>query len=306
MSSPIVQASNFVVSKVSIAPPNQIKGAPAGAKMAYVSYNDSRFMMQTPCLRTPFGLNIFDKSTPPKYSVSVSLDDYKTNPKNKAFHDALVALDKYMIDQGVKNSKLWLGKEMSRELVTHSYTPCLKAGKEKDGNVYPPTFKISLGRDPKTQNFVCDFWRKSESGGVEQFTDTPIEKILPRRAELTCILQCTGVWFAAGKFGLSWKAKQIRVDRVPEGISGYGFAEDGEDLMDDAEEFSAPAGKSMIRDDDDSDAEEAAPAPANTQVAVDSDDDEEETVQAPVVQPSVKKTPAAIAKRKAPTTTKGK
>jgi hypothetical protein len=306
MSAPIVQGSNFSISKVSIAAPKAIQGA-AGAKMAYVSYSDSQFLLQTPCLRTPFGLNVFDKSTPPKYSVSVSLDDYKTNPKNKAFYETLVALDKFMIEQGVKNSKLWLGKEMGRELVAYSYTPCLKPGKEKDGNVYPPTFKISLGRDPKTQSFRCDFWRKSESG-VEQFKDTPIEKILPRRAELTCILQCTGVWFAAGKFGLSWKAKQIRVDRVPEGISGYGFADDGEELMDDAEEFSAPPGKSMIRDDD-SDEEEAAPspAPANTQVAVDSDEEEEETVAAPVVQqPSVKKTPAAIAKRKAPTTTKGK
>ena len=39
-------------------------------------------------------------------------------------------------------------------------------------------------------------------------------------------MQCTGVWFAGGKFGLSWKAVQVRLDSVPAGLRGPAFQED--------------------------------------------------------------------------------
>jgi hypothetical protein len=43
---------------------------------------------------------------------------------------------------------------------------------------------------------------------------------------VTSLIQCTSVWFAGSKFGLSWKAKQIRMDKVPESIRGYAFLDD--------------------------------------------------------------------------------
>ncbi len=314
MSAPIVQAASFSVSNMNIAAPKVIKDT-AGAKQAYVSYNENQLMMQTPCLRLPFAVNsgFKDKNGklagPEKYTFNLALNGYQDNPKIKAFYDVLVAMDKYMIDQGVKNSKLWLGSTMSRELVAHSYSPCIKQGKEKDGVTYPPTFKIGLGKDPKTNQFRCDFWRKTEDGKVEQYKDTPVENILVRRAEVTCIIQCTGVWFAAGKFGLSWKAKQVRVDKVSEGISGYGF-QDEEEMMDDAEEFGGAApSKPMIADDSEDEEEETvshtpapAPAPASKQQVVDSDEEEETVSQ----QPAITKKPSTISKRKAIGTAKGK
>jgi hypothetical protein len=39
-------------------------------------------------------------------------------------------------------------------------------------------------------------------------------------------MQCTGVWFAGGKFGLSWKAVQIRADKIPMRIRGPAFLPD--------------------------------------------------------------------------------
>jgi hypothetical protein len=48
-------------------------------------------------------------------------------------------------------------------------------------------------------------------------------------AFLTVLIQCTGVWFAGSKYGLSWKAIQIRADKVPESIRGFAFLDDGEE-----------------------------------------------------------------------------
>jgi hypothetical protein len=36
-------------------------------------------------------------------------------------------------------------------------------------------------------------------------------------------MQCTGIWFAGGKYGTTWKAVQVRVDSQPEQIRGPAF-----------------------------------------------------------------------------------
>ena len=105
MSSPIVQPSSFNVSKVSISQPRIMD---SGGKMAYLNYGDARsLVVQTPSLPSPFGLSVFDKTGPPKYSIDLAMRGYQENPKVKSFYEALNSLDEYMIEQGVKNSKLW-------------------------------------------------------------------------------------------------------------------------------------------------------------------------------------------------------
>ena len=70
MSSPIVQPSSFNVSKVSISQP---KVMDSGGKMAYLNYGDARsLVVQTPSLPSPFGMSVFDKAGPPKYSIDLA------------------------------------------------------------------------------------------------------------------------------------------------------------------------------------------------------------------------------------------
>ena len=122
--SSIVQPSAFSVSKVSVSQPKVLD---SGGKLAYVNYGDSRsLLIQTPSLPSPFGMNVFDKNGPPKYSLDLALRGYQENPKVKAFYDALSSLDEYMIDLGVKNSKLWFKADMKREIVQAFYTPIVK------------------------------------------------------------------------------------------------------------------------------------------------------------------------------------
>jgi hypothetical protein len=93
---------------------------------------------------------------------------------------------------------------------------------------------------------------------------------------VTVLIQCTSVWFAGSKFGLSWKAKQIRMDRVPESIRGYAFLEDDDAPARPAARSSAPVGTNKFaalhqeEEEDDAEAEEddafQAPAPAKTNV----------------------------------------
>ena len=286
MSSPIVQSASFSTSKVSISQPKVLD---SGGKLAYLNYGDARsLVMQTPSLPSPFGLNVFDKNGPPKYSLDLALRGYNgtsPNPKVKAFYDALSSLDEFMIDQGVKNSKLWFKADMKREVVQAFYTPTVKFGRDKEGNQtpYPPNVKLQLRRTRDGAGFEAEFYdEKSKTNpNAKPIKDVPVEEMLVKKVEVTALMQCTGVWFAGGKYGLSWKAVQVRLDSVPAGLSRNAF-------LVDEEEFSARRGQ-LVEDDEE---EEVASAPAQTYAstvraaapasAADEEEDDEEVAPAPV------------------------
>lgn len=204
-----------------------MKSLESGGKMASLFYkygdNSSNMLMtQVGSLSLPYGMNVFDKAGPVKYSMDLSLRGHDENPKVKAIYDAFTSLDNWMIDQGVKNSKAWFKSDLSRDVVKAFYTPMVKVAKDAEGNAkpYPPTFKVNL----KKQNDQFDV--KVFDDQQQAYEGVPLEDLLVKGAQVTTLIQCTSVWFAGSKFGLSWKAKQIRMDKVPESIRGYAFIDD--------------------------------------------------------------------------------
>lgn len=314
MSAPIVQPSTFRIANVSL---SQVKVNPkTQSKSAFLNYGDRPLVFQTPSLQSPFGVNINDQDGGmPKYSLNLALRGYQEAGKVKAFYDALQTLDKFMLDQAVKNSKLWFKSDMSREVLSALYSPCAKFGKDKEGNQtpYPPNIKVNFRRDRDSGKFECDFYDQKSRGdpNAKPLRDIPIEEMMPRRVEVTMLIQCTGVWFAGGKFGLAWKALQTRLDSVPAGISGYGFAADddeedapaavasGRSAFSEPAEFAAPAQRPALADESDEESEEeTAPAPpakaAAAPAVVDSDEEDEEAEVGP---PPVPKKPTVTKKK---------
>jgi hypothetical protein len=101
-----------------------------------------------------------------------------------------------------------------------------------------------------------------------------VEELLVKKVEVTALIQCRGVWFACGKFGVSWKAVQIRLDSAPAGLRGCAFEDDGEE--EGGAEFSAvPRGRAALVDDEEEDEAEAPvpAAPTKKVVVADSDDE---------------------------------
>ncbi len=221
MSSNTVVASNFNTQKLSF---SQIKVLDSGGKQAYINYDNGSFVFQTPNCYLPYGINAFDKAGPVKYSVELSLRGYDdTGSKMKPFHDALSRLDEFMIDQGVKNSKQWFKSEMSRDVIKAFYSPVIRLAKDREGNPkpYPPTMKLSLRQKRDSQEFdvVCFDEKRVQYKGI------PLEELLVKGANVTCLIQCTGVWFAGMKYGLSWKLSQAIVTGLPQSSRNLTFVE---------------------------------------------------------------------------------
>jgi len=274
MSKLIVKIADFDVNNLSVGP---MKSLDSGGKMAslFYKYGDnqsSTLTTQVGSLGLPYGMNTFDKAGPVKYSMDLSLRGYDENAKVKAVYDAFNALDTWMVDQGVANSKAWFKSQLTRDVIKAFYTPMVKVAKDAEGNPkpYPPTFKVNL----RKQNDQFDV--KVYDDQARPYEGVPLEDLLVKGAQVTVLIQCTSVWFAGSKFGLSWKAKQIRMDRVPESIRGYAFLEDDDAPARPAARSSAPVGTNKFaslhqeEEEDDAEAEEddafQAPTPAKTNV----------------------------------------
>jgi len=236
----------------------------SGAKQAYVNYEGHSLMVQVSGLNIPYGMSVFDKAGPVKYSVDLSLKGYDVDgSKVKQVYDAFNSLDEYMIDLGVTNSKSWFKSPLSRDIVKAFYTPCVRFSKDAEGNLkpYPPTLKIQLKqREGKFETAVYDEKKRPLS-------DIPLEDILVKGATISSLIQCTGVWFAGSKFGLSWKAVQIKADHLPESIRGFAFRDEDGSL--DASNHVAPSPTRVA----------AAPTSTNKFATLAMDDDEEEEEQ---------------------------
>jgi len=308
--SSVVAPSAFKTSNVTF---SAVKTLESGGKQAYLNYSGGPLVMQVGPLETPFGLSVFDKQGPPKYSVDLKLrgyDDPTNHPKTATIYNAFHALDEFMLDQGVKNSATWFKGAKSREVLSELYTPVVRFSVDAEGNrkPYPPTLKVQLRK--RDDKFEADIYDENK----RPLNDIPLEDIIVKGTVLTVLIQCTGVWFAGGKYGLSWKAIQIRADKVPHSFRGKPAFLDEEGDADAVETASsAPAPKkgaptaapsaqpnkfAALHDDDEEVNDEEALAPAAAATAAPAEDEEDDE-EAPIPVPAKAKTttPAKVVKK---------
>jgi hypothetical protein len=297
--------SEIDVSKVEFGPVTLLK---SGGKAVNLRYEGRNVMMETPSLSVPYGVNIYDKNGPDKlkYSVDLSLRGADEDEQVRNLQNFLEAFDERMIDAGVENAAKWFKmSNPSREVIKAFYTPLIKMpGLDAQGNPkpYPPTFKLSLRKKKDSDAFETDFYDGTSKPLTQFSKDTPVDQIISKRGQVAAIIQCTGIWFAGGKFGTTWKAVQMRVDSKPEQISGPAFKSDAPDIRafvakDLGKKREAPVVESDGEEEDEEvvaavlpPAKKAAPAPPPKPVANTFEEEEEVAEPVPVPKKMVKKT----------------
>jgi len=124
-----------------------------------------------------------------------------------------------MINEGVKNSKAWFKADLNKEVIKAFYTPTLKYSKDKEGNVlsYPPNIKVKLPK--RNGEWDTKFYDLKGT----PYKGVPVEDLIVKGTQITAIIECGGVWFAGSKFGLTWRAKQIAIHKLPEKMNDFAF-----------------------------------------------------------------------------------
>jgi hypothetical protein len=162
------------------------------------------------------------------------------------------ALEAKIRADALVNSKDWFGKQHnSPEVIDALFTPMLKYSKDKlTGNpdlTKAPTLRVKIPQwEGVWKCLICD--EDGEKLFPGEATKTPLD-FVKKGTHVAVIAQCGGIWFANGKFGVTWKLAQAVVQR-PKGS-----------LLDECLIKLKPADKARLQ---------AAPAP-------DADDDDEPT-----------------------------
>ena len=150
------------------------------------------------------------------YDVSIQFDTEAYSTKEQTeFLSKLVEFEDYIKECAKTYSKDWFNKpNMSDDVVDALFHPILKYPKDKDTDMpdktRAPSMKIKLPTwegEYKFELYDVDQNILLPGENPEHTPDVLIEK----GSNIACVIQCGGLWFASGKFGVTWKLVQAIV-----------------------------------------------------------------------------------------------
>lgn len=256
-------------------------------------------------LMLTWGVNEYEtESGQKKYSIPLQFpQDQYANENQRKFLQNIKDLEERVIQTACENSMEWFNKpSMTPEAVKeYIWTPILKYPKDKETSqpdmTRSPTMKIKIRYwDDKFNLELYDINRQPlfKPDTQESNEQTPVD-IITKGSHVACVIQCGGIWFAGGKFGVTFNLVQAIV-RQPVKIQGACHvplnsidcaAIDEENTREEKkqQEAAEEEGAQIVEDDDEDEEQEAPPVP-----------DEEEPEPEP--EPKKRSKPRKIAKRK--------
>jgi len=293
---------------------SEVRTLASGAKTVYVNYGAEKLTIQTPVLYLPYGIgepyeakdSVVSSDKDKKYDLTVSFRGMDDNPKVKIFHDKLKEIETKVIDDAFANRLAWFKDDFdgNKTFVSKLFTPIVKVDKDpntgKPVGKYPPTFKAKLPYDNKSNTFTFDTYDMENN-------EVDFEKIMKslKGAKSQLIVQLTGIWFAGGKYGCSWKVVSSKFqlqqitkmtfiqDSDAENIDDEN--EDDDDIIDGDCQQNIDNGKDLKQEDDveeeEEEVEEEEEEVEEEEEEVEEEEEPEpEPVKVPVKKVAVKKT----------------
>ena len=213
-----------------------------GGKAVKLIHNGQWLTLQIP-LMFSWGVNewVDESSGVAKYSLSLQFNPEKSDAEFK-FLEQVKLLQEKILDDAVNNSKDWFGKsKMNRQVAEALFNPLLKYPKKKDGSGEPdldrnPTLNVKLPYwNGKFNCELFDMKGQCTFGPNRDDTEgqTPMT-LVPKGSSVKGLIQCGGLWFVGGKFGVTWRLQQACV-RPPRQLVGQGKCM----LMDDSDDEAA-------------------------------------------------------------------
>lgn len=149
-----------------------------------------------------------------------------TNPNVKTFFDKMTQFDDLLIDTAMTNSKAWFRKVLAnREVAQAVFTPLVKFSKDKNtgelSTQYPPVVRLQI---PRNKNGNIDVEIYDANRNKLNFDEVDF-----KRAAVTAIVQVSSVWLISGKFGVTMKVQQMKINQSQSKLSTFAFVEDSDD-----------------------------------------------------------------------------
>lgn len=182
--------------------------------------------LSTPLMLT-WGMIEFRDDKTGKVSYELSLQfpnvDYP-DEDGEMFLQKLKQFEDKIKTDAIANSKEWFNKpKMSADVIDALWTPMLKYPKNKETNepdyTKAPSLRVKVPYwDGEWKIELYDVEQRQLWPSVTGAVSSPVE-LIPKLTRVACVLQCGGIWFANGKFGVTWKLFQAVV-KPPQSLRG--------------------------------------------------------------------------------------
>ena len=222
----MASSSDMVISGASFNPHTDMKytkpkvNSVGGRSVGIVNSKTSTVLNLSSPLMLTWGVQDFTDDKTGKVSYDLALqfpnEGFET-PATQKFLANMTALEKKIKDDAIVNSKEWFSKpKMTSDAVDALWTPILKYPKNKEtleaDMTRAPTLKVKLP-------FWDGAWKELELYDVDMrpvFPDPSNPSLSPKDliakgSNIAVSIQCGGIWFANGKFGVTWKLFQAIV-----------------------------------------------------------------------------------------------
>jgi hypothetical protein len=211
-------SSAAIILHSEFSPKDDVKFSPVqktskGSKVVYVNgRHGGKVRLQTPVMSAPFGVSKFDDATTgnSSYSLDLSFRDLDTDPKIKAFLDTCRGFDEHVLNVAVEQSKSWLGKEMSSDIVKEFYRSIVR---DPSNDKYKPTIRLKISP-------YSEFYDENHNRVDHDY--------ITKGSMVRCIVEIS-TWFVNKSFGVTLRILQGQVVSRPVGITGFAFADDGDE-----------------------------------------------------------------------------
>ena len=177
--------------------------------------------ISTPLMLT-WGINTYtdEKSGRNTYDMALQFPTSQySNDDTSSFLENMISFENKIKSDAISNSKEWFGKsKMTADAIDALFTPILKYPKDQESGEFdmtrPPTLKIKL---PVWEDeWKCELYDTDRTPIFPdpQGVKTPLN-IISKGSHIATVIQCGGIWFANGKFGVTWKLFQGVVKPKP-------------------------------------------------------------------------------------------
>jgi len=248
---------------------------------------NSATYISTPLMLT-WGVSDYEGNERYEMSLQFPNTEYATQDTTD-FMNNMIDFETKIKADAIANAKEWFGKaKMSEDAIDALWTPMLKYPKDKN------TLEPDLTRAPILKVKI-PFWEgewKTELYDVDQraiFPDPEGSTVTPKDliakgSHVALVIQCGGLWFANGKFGITWRLFQgvVKPKATMRGVCQIQLSSDDKEKM---------IKQSAALDDD---IEEEDDEPTSTEVE---DSDEEADIKEEVAAAIEVKAPEPVKKK---------
>lgn len=214
----MAMSSKTILSGADFTPASDIKyskpkvDARGGKSVGILNANSNgATYISTPLMLT-WGVSDYEGNERYEMALQFPSEEYANNDTTNFMTNMMEFENKIKAD-AAKNAKEWFGKaKMSEDAIDALWTPMLKYRKNKDtlepDTTSSPTLRVKIpfwDGEWKTELYNVDqqpIYPDPEGGSM-----TPKDLIV-KGTHVAVVLQCGGLWFANGKFGVTWRLFQ--------------------------------------------------------------------------------------------------